>query len=481
MDIWNFWDISWGPDEAKGDLHLKNYFVPIPEYGDIKEGKYRYIIGRKGCGKTAICEKLRIDADDNPMAFSSSLSLRNFPLNFVRDLRDKSFRDKSQFVPVWSFLVLIELSKLVLQDNGCRPSEVTEELEHFLVSNSFANEIGFVETIQSLKKNQAKVKISPGWISAEASNEKSTSATIPIHFHAVTNTLLEKLSRVSSNSTFYLFMDELDEGFRAGDSSLRLILLALLRAVEDISIHFLHKNLRVLPIVAMRSDIFDRLEDNDLNKLDDYTVRIRWRSMDVPVYYLKAIPNARIVASLPRVSGIDPWLSVVEDNDAKLPRKVKSSWAYIANSTFERPRDIVKFLKMCRKQKSSGRLNFSIIDKAEFSYSNWFYNELRDEIHSHLPIWKESLACITRIGKGYISANTFLTVLKEDKKIAKWLKANQKEPEDVVETLFEFGVIGNHDGKRWLFKYKDDDLVWNPSMKIIVHFGFRRKLRLTTW
>lgn len=201
--------------------------------------------------------------------------------------------------------------------------------------------------------------------------------------------------------------------------------------------------------------------------------------MEVPVYYLKAIPNARIRTSLPQVSGIDPWQSVVNDKDSKLPSKVKSAWAYIANSTFERPRDIVKFLKLCKKQTSSGRLDFAIIDKAELAYSNWFYNELRDEIHSHLPIWKESLSCMTRIGKGYFSANTFLKVLKEDKKVSKWLSTNQKDAEEIVASLFEFGVIGNHDGRRWLFKYKDDDLVWNPSMRIISHFGFKKKLRLT--
>ena len=481
MQLFNFWDIDWGPDEAKGDKHLKDYFVEIPEYEHIKSGKYRYIIGRKGSGKTAICERIKIDTDPDPLSFSSTLTLRNFPLNYVRELRDKSFRDKAQFVPVWSFLIIVELCKLILKDNGAQPSAIIDELNKFLTTNSLINSIGFVDTIQTLKKNQAKVKVAPGWLSLEGAHEQSKTTTIPIHFHQITSVLLDKLSSANSESSFYLFMDELDEGYRAGDSGLRLILLALLRATEDIAIHFQYKQLNVFPIVALRSDIFDRLEDNDLNKLDDYTVRIKWRSMEIPVYSLRSIPNARIVNSLPKLGNIDPWSAVVLDDDNKLPNKVKSAWSYIANSTFERPRDIVKFMKFCKKQKNNGRLSFPIIAKAELSYSSWFYNELRDEIHSHLPIWKDSLNCITKIGKGFFTTPDFIDTLKKDTRVSRWLKDNDKEPEEIAEVLFDFGVIGNHDGKRWLFKYKDDDLSWNPNMKIIVHFGFRKKLRLLSW
>lgn len=478
MDILNFWDIDWGPDEAKGDKLLKNYFVPVPEYDGVIRGDYRYILGRKGSGKTAICEKIKMDAEEDPLCFTSSLSLRNFPLNYVRDLRNKSFRDKSQFVPVWSFLIAIELSKLVLRDNGSGPYELVEELRNFLRDNSFYSGLGFVETIQSLKKNQAKVKVAANWISYEGSRETSDLASISIHFHQITTTLINKLKLLYSESKYYLFMDELDEGYRAGDSGLRLILLALLRAVEDFSIDFRDSQLKVFPVVALRSDIFDRLEDNDLNKLDDYILRIRWRSMEVPDYFLKNIPNARIKSSLHQLAGIDPWGTVVFDKDPDLSYNVKSCWSYIANDTFERPRDIIKFMKLCRRQKGHGKLTFSVIEKAERAFSDWFYNELRDEIHSYLPIWKEALSCITHIGKGVIESEVFLKALRKNRNITNWLKNNDKDVEEIIESLFEFGIVGNLDRKRWLFKYKDDDLTWNPSMKVIVHFGLRKKLRL---
>lgn len=475
MEVFNFWDIDWGADEAKGDRDLKYYFVEIPEYDSIKEGKCRYIVGRKGAGKTAICERIKIDAESDPLSFSSSLTLRNFPLPSIRNLRNKSFRDKSQFVPIWSFLILIELCKLIIKDdNGAQPGEIIEELNKFLITNSLINDIGFIETIDFLNKSSAKVRVATGWV--EGGREQSKSTITSVHFEKITSILRDKLLKINSESSFYLFMDELDEGYSAGDNRLRLILLALLRATEDLAIYFQHSNLKFRPIVALRSDIFDRLEDNDLNKLDDYTVRINWRSIDTPTYCLKSIPNARITNSLKGLINADPWGNVV--NETGLPRKINSAWSYIANNTFERPRDIIKFMKCCRKQNGTGRLNFSLIKKAEVEYSKWFYNELRDEIHTHLSIWKESLGCITKIGKGRFETSQFFDELKKDKNISNWIKNNNKSLEEIANILFDFGVLGNFDGKRWLFKYKDDDLSWNPNMSIIVHFGFKNKLKL---
>lgn len=50
----SFSDVDWGEDEAKNDESLERYFVEFPEYEKVLDGKKRYIIGRKGTGKSAI-------------------------------------------------------------------------------------------------------------------------------------------------------------------------------------------------------------------------------------------------------------------------------------------------------------------------------------------------------------------------------------------------------------------------------------------
>ena len=76
-----FSDIDWGEDEAKNDYSLERYFVEFPGFNNVLTGKKRFIVGRKGTGKTAILQKIRLQDDKNPTIFSVDISLRDFPLN----------------------------------------------------------------------------------------------------------------------------------------------------------------------------------------------------------------------------------------------------------------------------------------------------------------------------------------------------------------------------------------------------------------
>lgn len=472
-----FWSVDLGEDEAKGDLKLEQYFVPIPEFDRIVSGKFRYIIGRKGTGKTAILEKLRLEAEKRHDWSYSSLSLRNFPLSLIRDLRDKSLRDKSQFVPIWKFLILIELCNMVMADESATPSASKHEIHAFLKAN-FPEQISFVETVNYLHKNSQQVSIFPNWLGGNNSSAQETAASTRIHYEKASDILIRKLGQMRSESVFFIFMDELDEGFRAGDSSLRLILLAFLRAVEETHLTFKDSALNVRPILALRSDIFDHLEDNDLNKLHDATIRISWLQGAATGYSLRDIVNARILASfsLPKP---DAWPQLVYDTDPRLPKGVESAWKYILHRTFERPRDLIKFLKCCQNTPVRNVLDFDSIENAEIAYSQWFHDEFRDEVHSYLPVWRESLQCISKVGKGVLTFNELRNAFMQDAAISTWMSSHNKRPEDVATVLFDFSVIGNLDHtKRWLFKYKDPDFTWSPLMKIILHYGFHRKLRI---
>ena len=480
MNIFNFREVQWGPDEAKGDENLDKYFVTIPEFEAIKRGEYRYIIGRKGTGKTAIIEKIKLDSKKNPLSFYSALSLRNFPLNSFRALRDKSFRDKSQYTPIWLFLIYIEICKMILEDNGAGPVDLINELKTFLLTNHFLQGKGFVDTVSILKNCQAKIKVLSKWLGGNLNISKQSQAMVTIHYQNVIEHLEKKILSIYSDSIYWLFIDELDEGYRADDKGLRLILLSLFRATEDAVLNLKNSNLNFRPILVLRSDIFDSLEDNDLNKLDDYTLRLRWIShIDHTDYSLKSIPNARIKFSIPTLSEYnDPWRYVVKDDDVTSLYNVKSLWSFMANRTYERPRDIIKFLKYCRKFVDKGQLTLEHVKKAEDNYSNWLYNELRDEIHSYLPIWKNALQVLTKIGKGKLTITEYKRLAERDKKILQWLKDHNKSIEEILEILFDFGVIGNLDDKRWIFKYKDHDLPFDEHMEIIVHFGLKKKLRI---
>jgi len=357
MNIYNFTDVDWGSDEAKGDKNLVKYFLKIPEFDGILDGKYRYIIGRKGTGKTAIIEKIKEEVGNEPLFQCTSLSLRDFPLSLIRKLRDKSCQDKSQFVPVWKFLILVEICKFIAIDQGASPGNDVIDLKDFIKIN-FPQEFTFVDTLTYLDKQNAKVSIMSKMLDLSLSEDNSIQSVEYIHYQKASQLIQQKLLKISSESTYFLFFDELDEGFRAGDKNLRLILLSLLRSVEEISLEFNQTGINIRPVLALRSDIFESLEDNDLNKLDDYLVKLNWYSEKDGGYSLKSLVNVRIKASISKFE-TNGWNHIVDDSDPNLPDKVKTVWSYIANRTFERPRDIVKFLKYIKKYSGKGRLRES--------------------------------------------------------------------------------------------------------------------------
>ncbi len=476
----NFATVNWGPDEAKGDDRLLHYFVPFPDFSAVRSGDLRYVVGRKGAGKTAVIERVRLELASDPLFFHASLSLRNFPLQEFRDLRDKGFRDKAQFVAAWQFLIYLELARIICDDQGAEPREEVEDLRQFLAQNQLLDSIGFTESLSVLRKAEQKLKVSLRWLEGEQTTGTQSQTQTTLHYKKVFDLLERRIRGVRSSSQYWIFMDELDEGYKAGDEGLRLVLLALLRAVEDCSISLRQSALCFRPLLVLRSDIFDRLEDNDLNKLDDHILRLRWNSRpDLEDHSLRKVVAARIFASIPELSG-DGWPLLTDDkNTSQLPKGVDSLWSYVINRTYERPRDIVKFLKYCQKYAPSGILTFSATKQAETDYSQWLYKEIRDEIHSHLSVWREAMQCITRAGVGKISYNDFTQLLSSDTAISKWLAEPGNNTDKIIETLFDFGVIGNLDSAgRWLFKYKDHDLTWNPEMDLIVHWGLHRKLRI---
>lgn len=195
---------------------------------------------------------------------------------------------------------------------------------------------------------------------------------------------------------------------------MNLILLALLRAIENVFIELKNSNIKFRPLLLLRSDIFDTLEDNDLNKLDDYIFKLNWSTTSGSSYTILDIINTRIKASTNQNL---QWEDIADDYEENRPRYVSSLLKYMLARTFERPRDIIKYLKFCKKSAPSGKLTFATVEKAEFDYSNWFFKELRDEIHSHLPCWREAFMDINKIGKGKFSIKQYTEQLKKDKEI----------------------------------------------------------------
>lgn len=473
-----FSDIDWGEDEAKNDYSLERYFVEFPGFNNVLKGRKRFIVGRKGTGKTAILQKIRLQSNTDPTIFSVDVSLRDFPLNDFRSLGDRSLQDKSKYVAAWKFILLTELAGMILKDESIEQTPYTDALQDFMTRN-FPNGISVTNTIERLRQNENKISLDVSILSGNIKDSKSEEEVAQIHYNRAVKTLEDILQGIESTSTYYELIDELDEGYNSDNSNLNSVILALLRASDEVYHSFKSSCINFIPITALRSDIFDNLEDNDLNKLDDYVLRLNWTTDEDSAWSLKQIAERRIAATLEKDTspkkGCDYWSQVADNASTE-----KGLWQYLCILTFSRPRDIIKILKYCSEEVTSQKLTLTDVQRAEERYSDWFYREFRDEVQSFMPCWKGALNCISEIARGKERVSVLAERLKGNGEVAKWCSDNKKEPLDIIKILFNYSVIGciNESG-RWIFKYKDDYFEYMASYPYYcVHYGFCRKLRI---
>lgn len=473
-----FSDIDWGEDEAKNDYSLERYFVEFPGFNNVLKGRKRFIVGRKGTGKTAILQKIRLQSNTDPTIFSVDVSLRDFPLNDFRSLGDRSLQDKSKYVAAWKFILLTELAGMILKDESIEQTPYADALQDFMTRN-FPNGISVTNTIERLRQNENKISLDVSIFSGNIKDSKSEEEVAQIHYNRAVKTLEDILQGIESTSTYYELIDELDEGYNSDNSNLNSVILALLRASDEVYHSFKSSCINFIPITALRSDIFDNLEDNDLNKLDDYVLRLNWTTDEDSAWSLKQIAERRIAATLEKDTspkkGCDYWSQVADNASTE-----KGLWQYLCILTFSRPRDIIKILKYCSEEVTSQKLTLTDVQRAEERYSDWFYREFRDEVQSFMPCWKGALNCISEIARGKERVSVLAERLKGNGEVAKWCSDNKKEPLDIIKILFNYSVIGciNESG-RWIFKYKDDYFEYMASYPYYcVHYGFCRKLRI---
>lgn len=481
-----FVDVEWGSSEAKGDSNLKDYFYEFPGFDDIMKGKYRYIIGRKGSGKTAVIEVVKNKVNNDPLSFYSEMSLKDFPVTILKELRDKGYQGKSQYVPVWEFLILSQICKIIIyQDNGSGNYGAIDDLKQFYIDNNIDG-LTATQTLSVMKEKKSKFKVSAllKYLQATIGFDRNSSMTMvmDVHYQKISLAIKELLKQIKSESKYYIFLDELDEEFKAEDASNKTLILSLLRAVENLNQFFkMETEISFRPLTALRSDIYSTLQDdNDINKLHDFVFKLDWsiniNDTSPNDMSIINIINKRISCS---INSDTTWQHIVNDDS---PSYIKGGlWDFITARTFSRPRDVIKYLKICESKKPLYDLCFEHVEKSETAYSEWFYNEIRNEIYTHLPVWDEALSIFRDIGYFRCSKSDFIERACTRPKINRFLSSNNKIIDELIEQLFNFSLIGNIDDKgRWSFKYKDDDVIWNRDADLMLHFGISKKFRLPT-
>lgn len=474
---------GWKQD-AKSEA-ASHYFYFYEEVNDILEGKKFFIIGRKGSGKTAICQHI-IDKKE-PETFAIKLSFKNFPFNILYKLSNNAYTHPNQYITIWKYLIYCKVCGLMLENNSLSPAVLSQLGKIFKKRGieSLSNEIG------KWTANDFGVGVLGCGFNIGGDRHLTTEISWIDKVEILEKYIIEN---IDNKSAYYIIFDELDEDYSAGfeDKNYLVLLTSLFKAIQGIKDTFAPFDKNVFPLVFLRDDIFNKITDSDKNKWSDSTIVLNWN-----LEKIKKIIGYRLskdfetdnddFQTLWDILTIRPTIRFGRNNSKRQP-----TFDYIAQSTLLRPRDFVQFIKMCAVEalrRKNTRFSEAIIKFADREFSNYFKGEFKDEIAPQIPEIDEILDILAHHHKMIIPQEEFREEIQclIDKGHITNISADQ-----ILKILFDFSVVGNvpvskniapknstqQGNQRQYFRYTHTNMTLNNKEPLIIHRGLFKALHL---
>lgn len=464
--------------EARQEDNNK-YFFHTKESEKILAGDKFYVIGRKGAGKTAISEFILGKKGYN--IFSEKLSFKNFPFNELYELGNRKFTSPNQYISIWKYIIYSTICKLMAQNQKIE-KEIKKILEELYPSSNkplrkllnrwISMDFGF-----SILGNGMNIKL-----------EKDLGKFNQSTWVEKIDILEDIIDEYIDDSKYYIIFDELDEDYRSfatieEKSNYDSLITSLFKAVQDVKNSFKDKKNSVNPIIFLRDDIYSIIKDSDKNKWTDFKIEIDWDRDKIKKMIAHRISVAVEENKQENLDFKKEWNKIFLDQPVKMgDKQAKSlhSFDFITRSTHLRPRDYIKYINECCKQALEDnvqKINNNIIKKVDKAFSNYLKEEIIDEVHAILPEIEHIFSIISQIRKWNFTVKEFKDTYNEYLN-----KGTIKESniDFVLQTLFNFSVIGNKPKKRDLsfFRYENKEARFNFNENIEVHRGLFKALQI---
>ena len=461
--------------EAKNEDNDR-YFFHVREVSSIESGDRSYVIGRKGSGKTAISEYLgRITAPDT---FSEKLTFKNFPFNELYSLKNEGFTTPNQYITLWKYVIYSTICKLMSKNENI-DLELKSDLEKIYGNDTLTLD-------RRLEKWVGKeFSVSILGLSIKVSRDASKAGTLSwIERVAV---LEDVILKYVDSARYFIIFDELDEDYRniiqqSQYNQYTALVTSLFKAVQDIKSIFKDADrYRIMPIVFLRDDIYEIIQDADKNKWNDFKIELSWDEEKIRKLVAFRITRAKDSKASKPLSFDKAWELLVGRQNMRVGTRQRTeidSFEFIARSTYLRPRDFVKYLQGCAQEaaEKDGLIRGVTIKNVDTAFSNYLKDELKDELFAILPDISIIFDVISQIGKWNFSLAEFERAYQEQVKRG---NLAQKDVGFVLQVLFLFSVIGNarrHD--YYLFRYLHRDARISFNDRIVVHRGLFKSLQI---
>jgi hypothetical protein len=483
---------DFGNIDAKLDNLLEDCFEEHKAFGEIKSFEKFLIIGKKGSGKTAIFQKLiKEQAFDY---FCEGYNLTDYPW-YHHELQAKAgVPDSEKFIHSWKYLLLISLSKILINADNCIPfddnsRESLDVLEKFIKDTYGTTNPNIANIFTPTKKIKFNSLIGGKLVGQEFQLqlpfEEVDMKDLPIVIQDVNRNLTNHIMRcLHPEHCYFICFDELDISLDINSNNYFNSIIGLIRAARDFNLEAKKNNKKANICVFLRDDIYDILKFEDKRKItQNFVTRIEWDTNRTN-NTLRELMEKRFNKLLSENEDeLIEWNDVFDETVSINGRN--SKYNYLKDMTCLRPRDIIDLCNnILISYKNNGCVsrkftNLDIVNAKE-NYSRNLLDEFDDEVHKHIPEYETYLDMIKKVGTSKFSFDSFNAAYEKLKSKLE----DEKDAMTILEELYTFSIVGNykiggtHGGSEKVFRYKDTKEKLRDDLQIIVHPGIVNVLGL---
>lgn len=485
-----------GPDQFKRSF-LKNDAYSID---DFLSGLKYYIYGDKGTGKTAFLKYLECVLSNSPENLVIPIRYKSeFDLSDKKDLQRTAvgnvqeevadvtdLSEQRDCIISWQVYLISRIIKGLDFKKG--------EYQVFDDNKEYETLCKLIQAVYSNELHRIVPKINKGCVSINLSSLGKISADLEleiglereqkrVNYQKLAKKIIDLFSILNLNpsqNAIWILFDELELSVQSKKMFKRDIQLVrdLILAIERLNNLCRNKAYPVHIIASIRSEVINSVYTSgfEINKpIEDFGKEIRW--------YIRGgnYENSPLISMvLQKLKVSEEKWGINDDQDLwekYFPRTINNmnSREYILRYTWQRPRDVIRLLNIA--QEAAGNSTYftqGIFDASMRTYSQNSWNEIAEELS--LIYDADDLKAIKKL---LININVPFTLndlserLKQLSKIYDYVERfnDRHKLINVLEQLFNAGVIGNS-GQRMRFKFlKDDDL--DPLGKMIIHVPLR--------
>ena len=480
-------DMFIGSPEAESEatntpIKLSEFFEDyLNIFQPLNEEKF-IIVGRKGSGKTAVGEAIYNLSQSSPNVFCKFIKKTDIDVEYIVQIgQENGYTIKVSLLYKW--LMLTHMLDLLTQNEKLTNHPAMNHLRKFVNRNRGFIDIRKGEVVEMMRKSGFSVGVEylNRALTAMGSKEITVKESKPDFTKLLPGLemVVLDLMQHDTDNQYIIIFDDLDVGYSTKVQSNIDTMAELLRMVRYFNVDCLgRRNIDSKVLVLLRDDIEKSvLFTADMGKIfNAYAVELNWYEdcyrYDEKNLMLRQFINKRIKVNFQKKGYVinnqsDPWTSFVDEQSFY---GGKTGVKYILDYTFFRPRDLILFFKDINTMKLPLPLSSDTIKKNLLGrYAVAMVKDLKGELS--LANDKDAVEKVFKTLRNFSNRDPFTYDDLYD--ALKTQRISEDDIPELIESLFEYSLIGNFESGNVLFKFREgavENLEINKEMNFILHY-----------